>query len=130
MKAPEEVVLNSEFTFEMFEEYWKKYTQIKQKEGQNNIAALFSIADLEMESANKIRVTIPSEINKVELEKEFFNFKPYLAKELKNNQIHFHIRVAPEESKEFYITTQEKYQKLLEINPTIAELRDKLDLDI
>ena len=46
-----------------------------------------------------------------------------------NNQIEFNIAIAPEKNKEYLITTEEKYQKLLEINPVISELRKKLDLD-
>ena len=70
----EEVVLNTEFTLKCLKNT-ENILPTKQKEGQNNIAALFSIADLEMES-EEIRVTIPSEINKVELEKNFLNSNP------------------------------------------------------
>lgn len=129
-KPEEIIVLDNEFSFKDFQSHWNEYAQRKQKEGQSNIAALFSIALIEMESPSKIHITVPSSINKVELEKEFLDFKPYLIEKLNNNQFQFIITVTPTKRKEFYITAEEKYQKLVEINPAIAELRRKLDLDI
>lgn len=122
--------MDNDFSFDDFQAYWDQYAQQKQKEGQSNIAALFSIAQLEMESSAKIHISLPSNINKVELEKEFFEFKPYLIKKLNNNQFQLIVSVAAAQRKEFYITAEEKYQKLVEINPAIAELRNQLDLDI
>lgn len=123
-------ILDAKFSFEDFQNHWKNYAQWKQKEGQSNIAALFSIADIQMESQSKIHISVPSNINKVELEKEFLDFKPYITEKLNNNQFQCIISVTPAKRKEFYITAEEKYQKLVEINPAIAELRSKLDLDI
>ena len=129
-KEEQTIILDAKFSFEDFQNHWKNYAQWKQKEGQSNIAALFSIADIQMESQSKIYISVPSNINKVELEKEFLDFKPYITEKLNNNQFQCIILVTPAKRKEFYITAEEKYKKLVEINPAIAELRSKLDLDI
>ena len=128
-KVNPEEVLEEKFDFDQFKIAWDQYTQLKQEKGLSNIAALFSIASLSLESPNRVHVKVPSAINKVELEREFFDLKPFLTKQLGNNQIEFDVAIAPEKNKEYLITTEEKYQKLLEINPIIAELRKKLDLD-
>ena len=124
-----EEVLEEKFDFDQFKIAWDQYAQLKQEKGLSNIAALFSIASLSLESPNRVHIKVPSAINKVELEREFFDLKPFLAKQLGNNQIEFDVAIAPEKNKEYLITTEEKYQKLLEITPIIAELRKKLELD-
>jgi DNA polymerase-3 subunit gamma/tau len=128
-KVNPEEVLEEKFDFDQFKIAWDQYAQLKQEKGLSNIAALFSIASLSLESPNRVHVKVPSAINKVELEREFFDLKPFLTKQLGNNQIEFDVAIAPEKNKEYLITTEEKYKKLLEINPIIAELRKKLDLD-
>jgi DNA polymerase-3 subunit gamma/tau len=126
-KASPEEALEGKFDFDQFKKAWDQYAQQKQEKGMSNIAALFSIASLSLESPNRIHVKVPSAINKVEF--EFFDLKPFLTEKLGNNQIEFDVAIAHEKNKEYLITTEEKYQKLLEINPVISELRKKLDLD-
>ncbi len=128
-KASPDEALEGKFDFDQFKKAWDQYAQQKQEKGMSNIAALFSISSLSLESPNRIHVKVPSAINKVELEREFFDLKPFLTEKLGNNQIEFDVAIAPEKNKEYLITTEEKYQKLLEINPVISELRKKLDLD-
>ena len=128
-KNTPETILDDVFDFTTFTSLWKTYAQQKQREGQSNIAALFSIAELHLESPHLVHVKVPSAINKVELEKEFLELKSFLSEKLNNNQIQFLVEVSPQKNKEYVITPEEKYQKLLEINPSIAELRKKLDLE-
>ena len=128
-KAKAEVVRGSTFTFTEFKKAWDDYAKQKLAQEMNNIAALFSIAVLKQKEDTVIQVSVPSTINKVELENEFYKLKPYLTEQLDNNQIRFEVTVVKEQNKEYLITTQEKYQKLLELNPAIEELRKTLDLD-
>ncbi len=68
-KKPEKVQKNH-FAFEEFEKAWNQYAQQKQEEGKSNIAALFSIAQLTPKGDQLIHIKVPSDINKVELERE------------------------------------------------------------
>ena len=127
--AKPEEIRDATFTLEAFQKAWEDYAKEKQLKEMNNTAALFSIAKLEQKGDTLFQVSVPSAINKVELENEFYDLKPYLTEKLDNNQIRFEVIVVQEQNKEYLITTQEKYQKLLELNPAIEELRKTLDLD-
>ena len=69
-------------------------------------------------------------MNKVELEREFVHFLPYLRKALNNFSVEIQIVVNEAEEKNYIYTPEEKYTRLREINPHIDELRKKLDLDL
>jgi DNA polymerase-3 subunit gamma/tau len=69
-------------------------------------------------------------MNKVELEREFTEFIPYLRKNLHNYDLSIKVIVDEKTEKNFIYTSKEKYERLKEINPAIDLLRKEFDLDI
>ncbi len=102
----------------------------KQKKENKIWPLLFQLSQPKIIDSTTIEYTVPSPLNKVELEREFVYFLPFLRKGLNNFSIQIKIIVKESEEKNFIYTPEEKYKRLREINPAIDELRKKLDLDL
>lgn len=79
---------------------------------------------------SKIQFSVPSDMNKVELEREFTEFVPYLRTSLQNHDLSIKVIVDEKTEKNFIYTADEKYERLKEINPMIDLLRQEFDLDV
>lgn len=79
---------------------------------------------------SKIQFSVPSDMNKVELEREFTEFVPYLRTSLQNHNLSIDVIVDEKTEKNFIYTADEKYERLKEINPMIDLLRQEFDLDV
>ena len=121
---------NDPFTQKQLEHYWNKWQEQKINNREQNLASLFQLSQPKIVEPNSIEYTVPSALNKVELEREFVYFLPYIREGLNNYSIQIKVLVKETEEKNFIYTTEEKYNRLREINPSIDELRKKLDLDI
>lgn len=77
-----------------------------------------------------IQFSVPSDMNKVELEREFTEFVPYLRTSLQNHDLSINVIVDEKTEKNFIYTADEKYERLKEINPMIDLLRQEFDLDV
>ncbi|MDA8698839.1 hypothetical protein N9M11_01775 [Flavobacteriaceae bacterium] len=77
-----------------------------------------------------IQFSVPSDMNKVELEREFTEFVPYLRTSLQNHNLSIKVIVDEKTEKNFIYTADEKYERLKEINPMIDLLRQEFDLDV
>ena len=118
------------FTQETLEKYWKIYQEKKVAKQEQNLASLFQLDTPKIINDNTLEYTVPSSLNKVELEREFVYFLPFLRKALNNYSIVINLIVNASEEKKFIYTPEEKYQRLIEINPLLAQLRKELDLDL
>jgi len=118
------------FTQEQLEQCWNYWQEEKTKKREQNLASLFQLSHPKIVDANSIEYTVPSPLNKVELEREFVYFLPYLRENLNNYSIQIKVLVKETEEKNFIYTPEEKYNRLREVNPAIDELLRKLDLDL
>ncbi|MGB2475196.1 MAG: hypothetical protein ACPIB2_00775 [Flavobacteriaceae bacterium] len=118
------------FTQEELELHWNRYQEEKIKKREQNLASLFKLDTPRIKAENLLEYTVPSPLNKVELEREFVYFLPYLKKALNNFSIQIEVVVKLSEEKNFIYTPEEKYQRLKEINPALEKLRKELDLDL
>ena len=118
------------FTQEDLEKHWRSYQEQKNKQKEQNLASLFQLSTPKITAENQIEYAVPSPLNKVELEREFVYFLPYLREALNNHSLEITVVVKASEEKNFIYTPEEKYNRLREINPVIDQLRKELDLDL
>ena len=133
MKKKEEKVedLPTEaFSQEDLNEVWKKYQNLKSEKGEQNIASLFNISSPLLLEDYLIEYSVPNSLNKVELEREFTYFLPFLRERLQNYSLRIQIKINEESEKSFIYTAEEKYERFKEINPAIEQLKKELDLDL
>ena len=126
----EEQLPEDAFTQEQLNELWQQYQAKKTQQREQNLASLFQLNSPVLLDDFRIEYTVPSPLNKVELEREFVYFLPYLRKGLNNYALQINVLVKESEEKNYIYTPEEKYNRLREINPHIDDLRKELDLDL
>ena len=118
------------FSQDDLNEAWKKYQNLKSEKGEQNIASLFNISSPLLLEDYLIEYSVPNSLNKVELEREFTYFLPFLRERLQNYSLRIQIKINEESEKSFIYTAEEKYERFKEINPAIEQLKKELDLDL
>jgi len=118
------------FTEEQLLSFWDIYKNKKFENGDQNIGSLLNISKPVFNTETEIQFSVPSDMNKVELEREFTEFIPYLRKNLHNYDLSIKVIVDEKTEKNFIYTSKEKYERLKEINPAIDLLRKEFDLDV
>ena len=116
------------FTQENLENYWDKYHNHKQQNKEFNIASLLKISKPK-KNGNIIEYSVTSDINKKEFEDELPELLSYIKTSLKNNLIEIKFNTNNSIKKNILYTPSEKFEKLVELNPSLEILRKKLDLD-
>ena len=118
-----------DFEFKTLESLWKEYILNLKKKGKKNIASIFGVSSINLKGASEISLTVPSEMNKVEMIKEMDNLLPFLRKRLNNYGIKVEILISEATKEELVYSVNEKYKYLKKLNPSLEELRDRFDLD-
>ena len=118
----------NDFTQEGLVRQWNNYYNLKIKNKEFNIASLLKIS-VPKKSENKILYSVVSDINKKELNIEIPKLLEYLRKSLKNDFIEIQIDSNIPPKKNIIYTPSEKFEKLVELNPSLQILKNKLDLD-
>ena len=118
----------SNFTQGDLEKCWNIYYNIKIQNKEFNMASLLKLSK-PIKINNDIKYTVISDINKKELEDELPKLLKYIRNSLKNDFIEVKIDSNSSIKKNVLFTPSEKFEKLVEINPSLEILRKKLDLD-
>ena len=96
---------------------------------ESEIYLLFlNACEIELQD-KELQVNLPAQGMKEDLQREQDKLLNYLKKNLKNTHISLHINVQKSEEKSL-VTTKEKYDKLVEINPKVEVLRQKFNLEL
>lgn len=107
---------------------WKRYTQNKRDQGASNIVSILEICQPKLQD-EALKLSVPNNINKVELQREGEELLPFLRAAVQNDHLYFDIDVNHQKKEEFVYTSEEKYNKLLSINPSLKKLRDTFGLE-
>lgn len=127
---PEENNARDPFTQDDLEKHWQAYLAKKNKNKEQNIAALFQLSTPQKITDEQVEYQVPSNMNKVELEREFVYFLPFLRSALNNFGVLINVVVNETAEKQFIYTPEEKYHRLREINANLDTLRKELDLEL
>ena len=110
---------------------WDQYYILKKMNMQQNIASILKINNPKLKENYSIEFEVPSEINKVELEKELFEILDFLKYKLNNSMIKIKIIVNElEQKKSFIYSDEEKFKKFVETNSLIMKLKDEFGLEL
>ena len=110
---------------------WDQYYILKKMNMQQNIASILKINNPKLKENYSIEFEVPSEINKVELEKELFEILDFLKFKLNNSFIKIKIIVNElEQKKSFIYSHEEKFKKFVETNSLILKLKDEFGLEL
>ena len=108
---------------------WNKYAQRLGDKGQKIMESLLLINDPKLEGTTIIH-ELPNQGSKIDFENEKNELQGYLRGKLHNHDIVIEVRVNESVENKFAFTSQDKYNRLNEINPTLDVLKKTFDLDI
>ena len=110
-------------------EQWLKYAQRMEDKGYRIIASLLTINDPVLEGTTIIH-ELPNESSKIDFEKERPELLGYLRGKLHNHDIQITVKVNETLVVKKAFTNQDKYNRLVEINPNLEILKKMFDLDV
>ena len=108
---------------------WNKYAQRLGDKGQKIMESLLLINDPKLDGTTIIH-ELPNEGSKIDFDSEKFDLQGYLRGKLHNHDITINVIVNESVENKFAFTSQDKYNRLNEINPTLDVLKKTFDLDI
>jgi len=126
----EEVHLpNEPFTETQMQEQWLKYAQRLEDKGQKIMSSLLTLNDPKLEGTTIIH-ELPNESSKIDFEREQPSLLGYLRGKLHNHEIQIRIEINESIEMKKAFTSQDKYNRFVELNPNIELLRKLFDLDV
>ena len=128
--VPDEIILpENDFTEKDLFEAWDAYTDKIKSDGKFNLLSHLTMGKPSLKGST-IHLEFPNNTIKVEVERAQYDLLLFIKEKLQNFSLILEISVNETVEKKYAYTPQEKYSKLLEINPLIDELRKKLHLDL
>ncbi len=118
-----------EFSIADFSKYWNSYIQNLQEMGEHIQAATLSINAPKL-NGKSIQLEVPNQTSKTEILREEEKLLGFLRKTLRNYDLMLDVVVNEEIVKKFLITPEDKYEKLIELNPLLRDFRKAFDLSI
>lgn len=126
----EEVHLpNEPFTETQMQEQWLKYAQRLEDKGQKIMSSLLTLNDPKLDGTTIVH-ELPNESSKIDFEREQPSLLGYLRGKLHNHEIQIRIDINESIEMKKAFTSQDKYNRFVELNPSIELLRKLFDLDI
>jgi hypothetical protein len=110
-------------------EQWLKYAQRMEDKGFRIVASLLTINDPILDGTTIIH-ELPNESSKIDFEKEKPELLGYLRGKLHNHDIIINVKVNETLVVKRAFTNQDKYNRLVEINPNLELLKKMFDLDV
>lgn len=120
---------HEKFTETQFLAAWDTYTKKLKKKGRKILASILATDTPKLEGT-RIKLELPNETMKKEIEQSQGSLMAFLKKELRNTDLSLEIKVNQQKIKKYAFTPIEKYNKLREKNPLIDKLRSTFDLDV
>ena len=125
---PDEIVKNN-FTEEDLQKHWHNFTQLKIKEGSQNIASILALKKPLLNNNFVVSYQVANALNQVELQEALPEILDYLRVKLNNFVMKIELSISEQIREETVYTAQEKYDFLLKINPELKNLKETFDLD-
>ena len=129
-KVKDDVYLpNEPFTETEMLEQWFKYAQRLEDKGHRIVASLLTIDDPKLEGTTIIH-ELPNASSKIDFEKEMPELLGYIRGKLHNHDINIDVIINESIVVKKAFTPQDKYNRLVEINPNLELLKNMFGLDI
>ncbi|BAO56667.1 DNA polymerase III subunit gamma/tau [Nonlabens marinus] len=116
------------FTEEELVLVWDKYVEHLKERGSLILASILNVDSPKLKGT-KAHLRFPNASMKEDLDKNMGQILEFLKRELQNYQLTIEIAVDKSVQKRYVYTDQEKFQKLVDKNPSIDKLRQAFDLE-
>lgn len=117
------------FTQQELEQFWKQYSLEIQKLGERSLSAVLNSGKPILGQNYIVTFSVPNDLMKEQLERVKTKVTKFLRDKLNNYAMTITIIIDEIKEKKFAYTPEEKYLKLKEKNPLIANLKSTFKLD-
>lgn len=108
--------------------FWNKYAERLSDKGYKIMESLLQL-NVPKLHGNIIVHELPNEGSKIDFETEKHELLQYLRSHLKNHDLTIRVDVNEVVSQKFAFTDQDKFDRLMKINPNLELLKKAFDLD-
>ena len=132
IETGEEVLLNRSKTFneEDMLDYWMQYANKIKEEGKTNLYITLTSFSPKLVDNNVILLKISNDAQEKILREHELTLLDSLRGNLENDSISLEIEIVDELKIEVAYTSQEKLEKMIQMNPAVGILKEELNLDI
>ena len=109
---------------------WKDFANDLSRQNKENLASILQINEPDLGNDFKITYDVPSNSSKNELREIKGDLLIYLKNIFKNDLIEIDFLVNKSNSKEYFSTPEERFNKLSNLNPNLIKLKKDLKLDL
>ena len=118
------------FTEEILQKFWKDYVTSLISKGERSMASILGTDIPKLGQDFKITFTVPNKLMEDQFRKGRPKLMNFLREKLNNYGIQIVVVLNETVEKKFAYTPLEKYNKMKEINPLLAKLRNAFELDM
>jgi DNA polymerase-3 subunit gamma/tau len=118
------------FTAEMMLKFWNEYAQKIKQDNKINIFTIMTSNAPTLLDNYRIEVTTENKIQESQLGNEKVDLLNFLRVQLQNFSVDIVTKQAEQSNKKRLYTSQDKYQHMVEKNPSLEEFRRRFNLDI
>ena len=118
------------FTQEDLLKYWKDFHSLLLKKGEKSLASIIGADEPQLMDNFLVEFTLPNKLMADQLNRDKTKMISYLREQLNNYKLSLEIKINETIEKKFAYTSQEKFDKMKEINPMIEKLRQTFGLDM
>lgn len=119
---------SGEFTAEALKSSWDSYKQSHKDDG-NNFELVILNKEFELKNGTEIHIELSGDLELDRLNTLKPSLLGYLRTSLKNDNIDIFAEIKQEVATQKAYTNSDKFKVMMEKNPSLAELKDRLGLD-
>ena len=120
---------SSSFTEQEMRNFWKDYSERMRESGKTNLYVTLSSFSPNLENERIIKLKISNDAQQKILDENKTELLDFLRKNLKNDFVEIHTQLTEEIYRNVPFTTEDKFKKMIEENPSLKILQQKLGLD-
>jgi DNA polymerase III subunit gamma/tau len=114
----------------ILEQYWTEYSDMLRSKGKTTDAAAFAMNRPLLVAENTVTFTVHNAMAQERLNADKTSLMDFLRSKLRNNVFTLEIVLSKEEGEARIYTTQDKFKRLVELNPALRKLQQTFDLDL
>ena len=117
------------FSEEEFKEQWSLYIKKLKKEKRASLMSTLSSCRPVMEENFLLNMIFDNKVQESEFNNHKTDLLGFLRESLQNWGIHVKSEVRESEQKKKYYTNKERFERMIELNPKLEDLKKRLNLD-
>lgn len=119
-----------EFDQAQLQEAWDQFVHELKEAGRKRLHGSLSHKEIQKGDKHKVIITLINQVQQKALQEVMPELLPRLREKLQNHRLQLEVKMAPMEKARLEPYSQEeKWRYLLDKNPALQELRNKLNLD-